>query len=184
MPGHCRKSWIPEATPRAFLSYDSQQWLQLGGAEEPTLLYNTRSVTDKASALVPQCSQVNLTSEGYYLQILDLDFRPGSCKWRQHSPTRSRSCRQNLLGGPGAFKSASCQHFLGSVFSIYTFIEFAGKSRCHGLLQCDLEYHIIPQASRSKPLSRENKSPSLLRSFRFGMAYHTSPDRFSHHPKR
>jgi hypothetical protein len=82
MPGHRRNSWIPEATPREFLSCDSQQWLQLGGAEEPTLLYNTRSATDKASALVPQCSQVNHTSEEYYLQILDLDFRPGSCKWR------------------------------------------------------------------------------------------------------
>jgi hypothetical protein len=95
----------------------------------------------------------------------------------------SRSSRQNLLGGPGAFKSASCQHLLGSVYGIHTFIEFAGKSRCHGLLQCDLEYHIIPQASMSKPLSREINPLLFYDLSDSGWAYHTSPDRFSHHPK-
>jgi hypothetical protein len=92
-------------------THKSQQWPQLQGAEGPTLLYNPRSATDKASALLPQYSQVNLTSEGYYLQILDLDFRPGCCKWRQHLPTGASIFPTKLAWGPGAFKSAPCQHF-------------------------------------------------------------------------
>ena len=65
------RSWIPEATPREFLSHDSQQCLQLRVAEGPTSLQNTRSATDKASIYH---GSTTLASQTYFGRLLSADI--------------------------------------------------------------------------------------------------------------